>query len=384
MRHGRGSCRAQRAGSPRMSSSPCGERLTRSVYEYASAGTYVCSSNGRARSDPLGAEPCTVRQLCTVIVPAGPVGYDGMLDTGGGEIVVGKRADPHVAVVQVEERAVVAARHESDLAHAWLDVFEEDADREEVVVGVRPELDVLVPLHLFPTARRLEVQLRVVELHVGSDEIDHDVDDRGGGRERPVRLVQIGRRAQATETRLRGRVPHVEVEDHVRLGQRATLLDELVGDGAETIQPRLVDQPRHRQPAVLPVVGDLRLCQRQSLLRSKHVNTLRERGPRTRRGDRCRQWHDHRDAPTNGVVTMKAARLEDGTLHIRDVDVPVPGDRRSAGAHQRVRRVPLRSPHRARRLAGRAAHGRRRARGHRRRARARPGRRTIRRRSATA
>ena len=176
-----------------MSSSPCGDRRTRSVYAYASAGAYVCSSNGRARSDPLGADPCTVRQLCTVIVPAGPVGYDACSTPARGEIGVGERADPHVAVVQVEQRPVVAAGHESDLTHARLDVFEEDADREQVVVGVRPELDVLVPLHLFPTARRFEVELRVVELHVGPDEVDHDVDDRRRRRERPVGLVQIGR-----------------------------------------------------------------------------------------------------------------------------------------------------------------------------------------------
>ena len=140
-------------GCPRISSSPCGDGLTRSVYANASAAAYVWSSSGRARSEPFGAEPCTVRQLCTVIVPAGPTGYSAALDPGAGDVGVGERTDPHVAVVQVEERPVVTPGDESDLAHARLDVFEEDADREQVVVRVRPELDVLVPLHFFAAVR---------------------------------------------------------------------------------------------------------------------------------------------------------------------------------------------------------------------------------------
>src|SRR5205814_9159688 len=63
IRHGRGSCRAQRAGSPRMSSSPWGDCLTRPVYANASAAAYVCRSSGRGRSERLGDYPCTVRQL---------------------------------------------------------------------------------------------------------------------------------------------------------------------------------------------------------------------------------------------------------------------------------------------------------------------------------
>ena len=62
---------------------------------------------------------------------------------------------------------------------------------------------------------------------------------------------------------------------------------------------------------------------------------------------------------------MKAARLEDGTLHIRDVEMPVPTTDQalvrisaSGVCHSDLHIV-------ARRLAGRAPLGRRRARGHR-------------------
>ena len=148
-------------------------------------------------------------------------------------------------------------RNEPDFAHPGLDVFEEHTDGEQVVVGVRPELDVLMPFHLFPAARRLEVQLRVVELHVRPDEVAHHVDDHRRRRERPVRLVQIRRRAQPPQSRLLGGVPRVEVEQHVRLGERAALLDELRGHCAQPLQRRGVDEPGHGQPALLPVLGAL-------------------------------------------------------------------------------------------------------------------------------
>ena len=114
------------------------------------------------------------------------------LDRGAGDVGVGECTDPAVAVVQVEERPVVTPGDESDLAHARLDIFEEDADREQVVVRVRPELDVLVPLHFLAAVRGFEVELRVMELDVGSEQIDRDVDDDRLRRELPVRVVEIG------------------------------------------------------------------------------------------------------------------------------------------------------------------------------------------------
>ena len=75
---------------------------------------------------------------------------------------------------------------------------------------------------------------------------------------------------------------------------------------------------------------------------------------------------------------MKASRLEDGELHVRDVDVPDPAGGRGAGPHQRRRRVPLRPPHRPRRLVRRAARPARSATRHRHRRGARTRRRALR------
>src|SRR5207253_9295052 len=43
------------------------------------------------------------------------------------------------------------------------------------VVGVRPEADVVVPLHLLAALRPFEIQLGVMELHVGADQVGDDV-----------------------------------------------------------------------------------------------------------------------------------------------------------------------------------------------------------------
>ena len=53
---------------------------------------------------------------------------------------------------------------------------------------------------------------------------------------------------------------------------------------------------------------------------------------------------------------MKAIQLEEGEIHVRDVDVPEPAPDQARVHLERVGRVPLRPPPRARRLDGRAAH----------------------------
>ena len=80
---------------------------------------------------------------------------------GAGDIDVGEGTDPAVTVVEVEQRTVVTAGDEADLAHPGFDGLE-------------------------------EVELRVMELHVGSEQVDGDIDDQGATR-LPVRLVEICR-----------------------------------------------------------------------------------------------------------------------------------------------------------------------------------------------
>jgi hypothetical protein len=49
------------------------------------------------------------------------------------------------------------------------------AHRERAVVGVRPVLDVLMPLDLFAALGPFEVELRMMELDVRSHEVRRDV-----------------------------------------------------------------------------------------------------------------------------------------------------------------------------------------------------------------
>ena len=58
--------------------------------------------------------------------------------------------------------------------------------------------------------------------------------------------MQVGRRAEPAQARLVGRVAGVEVEHDVRLGERPRPLDELVGHGAEPVEPRR----RRRRPSI--------------------------------------------------------------------------------------------------------------------------------------
>src|SRR5205085_9672300 len=76
-------------------------------------------------------------------------------------------------------------------------------------------------------------------------------------RKLPVGGVQVGRRAQAAEPRFVRGVSCIEVEDEVRLGQRAALVDELRSHTAQAVYPRIVDETGHGQPALLLVRGAL-------------------------------------------------------------------------------------------------------------------------------
>ena len=159
---------------------------------------------------------------------------------------------------------------------------------------MRPELDVLVPLHLFAAVCRLEVQLRMVELHVGTEQVDGDVDDGRLRRERPVRVVQISGRAEPAQSGLVGGVSGVEVEDDVRLGQRATLLDELVGDRAQPLEPDIVDEPGNRAPTVLVVV------------RRAGRRTARAKGSRDDRGELRRRIPGLDAQPATGGLSVQS------------------------------------------------------------------------------
>jgi hypothetical protein len=66
---------------------------------------------------------------------------------------------------------------------------------------VRKELDVLVPLYLLAAFRPFEVELLVMKLDVGPDEIRGDVAERRLDQEVPIERMMLDRARQAAQPR---------------------------------------------------------------------------------------------------------------------------------------------------------------------------------------
>ena len=64
---------------------------------------------------------------------------------------------------------MVATRDEADIAHIRLDVGEKYTDGEGAVVGVGPELNVLVPADFFSAIRGFEVEFAVMVFDVRTE-----------------------------------------------------------------------------------------------------------------------------------------------------------------------------------------------------------------------
>ncbi len=96
-----------------------------------------------------------------------------------------------------------------------VDVVEHDADRRQVVVGVRVERPVLVPLDRRAVARGLEVELADVEADRGSPELLEHRQDVGMRDHAGVALVPLVRRLDPAHPRLGRRVAVLEIVDLV-------------------------------------------------------------------------------------------------------------------------------------------------------------------------
>ena len=205
------------------------------------------------------------------------------------------------------------------------------------VVGVRPERDVLVPLHLVAALRPFEIELRLVELDVRADQVG----DRIGQRRAlargifPVQRMMIVHAGEPAQARVRGRVALVEVPGLVRFGDLAAAVDHLVGDGAQLLDPAVGQELLQQDVAVLEIelallLGqDLRL-DRQHLL-GRHGLSSRRR----RRGVRRAHLIYHRYTSTQGPVKRhtlaSAGPSPDGAKRLSGASI---GARRSSFPHR--------------------------------------------------
>ena len=98
------------------------------------------------------------------------------------------RPDEPAGCVMVQYRAAMAARHDHEAAIVEAHVVDHDANREDVIVGMRVESPVLVPLNGAAATRWLHVHLCALVAKVGTNELRDDAQssvDRASQRRRP-------------------------------------------------------------------------------------------------------------------------------------------------------------------------------------------------------
>jgi hypothetical protein len=64
-----------------------------------------------------------------------------------------------ISSVLVEKDSAMASRQDTHRSHFLVDVSEVDANSQGAEIGVRPELNILMPFHFFATIRPFEVEL---------------------------------------------------------------------------------------------------------------------------------------------------------------------------------------------------------------------------------
>ena len=173
-------------------------------------------------------------------------------------------ADPlALVVVLIHDRAVVASGQNPERPLLGVAVEHVGAGRAGAVVGVRPERDVLVPLHLVAALRPFEVELGLVEFHVRADEIGDGVRQRRVGARRvfPVGGMMIVHARKPPQARVLAGVALVDVPDVVRLGDAAALVHHLVGGAAQPLDPAVGQEFLEQDVAVLEI--ELALLLRQ-------------------------------------------------------------------------------------------------------------------------
>ena len=164
-------------------------------------------------------------------------------------------------------------------------IVEHDADRGEIVIGVRIKRPVLVPLDRRAITGRFHVELAGVEAHRAPQILQHLDDLRMPRRPGVFGVVQL-RRLDPPHPRLGGRMRIFEVVDLVVGRDMRGVAHELVGDPAQRFDfLRRQDFGKHDEP-VAAIDVDLGLRQHGSSIGSGSAAIAEPRGRSlsTRRG----------------------------------------------------------------------------------------------------
>jgi hypothetical protein len=130
--------------------------------------------------------------------------------------------------MMVVDRPLVAARHDHHRTVLHIDIVDHDANRGEILVGVRVERPILVPFDGRAIAGRLHVELAGVETQA-APQIGQQFNDLGVAAGAHVDRVDRMWRLQPAHPRLVRRVRVLEVINRVVGGHRRRRGNELVG-----------------------------------------------------------------------------------------------------------------------------------------------------------
>ncbi len=122
-----------------------------------------------------------------------PAGINRAIQIEISQVLSAEAAHPVIAVVLIKKVQQVAAGNEAYVAHFGNHICKENSEGQRAVIGMRPKLDVLMPLDLFAATRRFEIQLTVMEFDIGTEQILDNIDKDGFTRELPKSGVDIRR-----------------------------------------------------------------------------------------------------------------------------------------------------------------------------------------------
>ena len=159
---------------------------------------------------------------------------------------VHRAAEPSVRTMMVVDRPLVAARHDIDMENGPMMVVDHDADRGEILIGVRVKRPILVPLDRCAIAGRLHVELAGVETQA-TPQVGQQLHDLGVAAGAHVDRVDRMGCLQPAHPGPGRRVRVLEVINRVVGGHSGRRRNELVGStGAAPRYPQQGRRPGRR------------------------------------------------------------------------------------------------------------------------------------------
>jgi len=178
-----------------------------------------------------------------------------------GRILVRQHSGPvAVGIILVEQRFVVGSAQGGERAVLHVRIRQITPDRQYVVVGMRKELDILVPLHAVRFVEPFEIQLGVMEHHVRTDKVRRHIGHQPGGKI-PVDVTCRVGTLQPAQHRMIRTVAGTDVKPVVARGNGFALFDKIFGRRLQHGQNVGGYDLRHADKALFEIILALFLTQ---------------------------------------------------------------------------------------------------------------------------